>query len=592
MQMSSANLPFISYAQNQEDVIIWRAFKSVAQGFYIDIGAAHPIWESVTKAFYDRGWHGINIEPNPHFHAMLEQERPRDANLLALAGCESGARNLHIVGQSGLSTAAEESKRLLEERGHEVTSRIESKVVRLDDVLREHNVREIHFLKIDVEGMEVEVLRGCSLQEFRPKIIVVESTVPETNSRRDDGLRDFLLAYNYEFVFFDGLNDYFVAAECHALGALVSFPANPIDNYRTATQVDLESRLDHAIGRGGSTAKAGKKTAIRTSTEVVPARNTTENTTNKKTLQSRLFRRVSDFARTRSGKLSADDVRWAYKFFLGRHPEDDEVVLRHINACQNMKILVETITESEEYAFRKSHYVNSLIPQTDLHYFFHIYKTGGMSVNQYLSDSVPEGQLLPGFHVNELIRMTSSRRFRFLSGHFADLPLAYQSNHLKMATLLRNPVSRGWSHYKHLMRSPNPEFPTDQLNASPAKFLSGRYASLVFGDIQARSLARLSPDSEKFFHGMGDIKASRKELFELALDGLSRIELVGTTEHCDKFIEKLSEAWSLPPPSRSYRINTDPTGKDIYQLESELERVRELCTVDMQIYDHVTAACK
>jgi hypothetical protein len=142
------------------------------------------------------------------------------------------------------------------------------------------------------------------------------------------------------------------------------------------------------------------------------------------------------------------------------------------------------------------------------------------------------------------------------------------------------------------MRSPNPEFPTDQLNASPAKFLSGRYASLVFGDIQARSLARLSPDSEKFFHGMGDIKASRKELFELALDGLSRIELVGTTEHCDKFIEKLSEAWSLPPPSRSYRINTDPTGKDIYQLESELERVSELCTVDMQIYDHVTAACK
>ena len=285
-------------------------------------------------------------------------------------------------------------------------------------------------------------------------------------------------------------------------------------------------------------------------------KNSTEQRPQKNKLQSILFRRVAAFTRTRWGKLSADDVRWAYMFFLGRYPENDEVVFHHINTSINMKRLVETINESDEYLFKKRHYVSSPTPNTDLHYFFHIYKTGGMSVHQYLSESVPEGQLLAGFHVNEFIRMTSSRRFRFLSGHFADLPLAYQSNHLKMATLLRNPVERGLSHYKHLMRTPNPEFPSDELHASLTKFLSGRFASLVFGNVQAHCLAQLCPASKTFFHGMGDIRATPEELLELAMNGLSQIELVGLTENINGFLDKLSAAWLLPPPSKSYRINS------------------------------------
>lgn len=64
-------MSFISYAQNYEDVMLWRALKHIANGFYIDVGAAWPDKHSVTKAFYDRGWRGINIEPNPVHHASL-----------------------------------------------------------------------------------------------------------------------------------------------------------------------------------------------------------------------------------------------------------------------------------------------------------------------------------------------------------------------------------------------------------------------------------------------------------------------------------------------------------------------------------------
>ena len=56
-------MSFISYAQNFEDVMLRRVFAELDTGFYIDVGANDPSADSVTKAFYDAGWHGINIEP-------------------------------------------------------------------------------------------------------------------------------------------------------------------------------------------------------------------------------------------------------------------------------------------------------------------------------------------------------------------------------------------------------------------------------------------------------------------------------------------------------------------------------------------------
>lgn len=56
-------MTFISYAQNFEDVRLWRVLKQFEHGFYIDVGANDPRHHSVTKAFYDHGWQGINVEP-------------------------------------------------------------------------------------------------------------------------------------------------------------------------------------------------------------------------------------------------------------------------------------------------------------------------------------------------------------------------------------------------------------------------------------------------------------------------------------------------------------------------------------------------
>jgi hypothetical protein len=76
----------ISYAQNLEDVVLNRVFKSKPTGFYIDVGAHDPVEQSVTKYFHDLGWRGINIEPVRSSYWKFDKERPRDINLNLAVG--------------------------------------------------------------------------------------------------------------------------------------------------------------------------------------------------------------------------------------------------------------------------------------------------------------------------------------------------------------------------------------------------------------------------------------------------------------------------------------------------------------------------
>ena len=85
----------VSYAQNGEDIVLSRGFRSDT-GFYVDIGAFDPTSDSVTKLFYDRGWHGINVDPVPEVIALFERERPRDINVQVAVSVEPGEPELWV----------------------------------------------------------------------------------------------------------------------------------------------------------------------------------------------------------------------------------------------------------------------------------------------------------------------------------------------------------------------------------------------------------------------------------------------------------------------------------------------------------------
>lgn len=233
-------MSFISYAQNFEDVMLWRALKHVENGFYIDVGANDPTLYSVTRAFYDAGWSGINLEPVADFFNRLQEQRSRDKNLRIGAGSKAGSFPFYDIPDSGLATSDSAVAERHRQNGWNVVT-IDVPVLPLTQICQEHVTGDIHFLKIDVEGAEKEVLSGMDFQRWRPWILVVEATAPMSQNTVHQTWEPLVTDAGYEFVYFDGLNRYYVAQEHAELKSAFAVPPNVFDGF--VLNVDQESRL-------------------------------------------------------------------------------------------------------------------------------------------------------------------------------------------------------------------------------------------------------------------------------------------------------------------------------------------------------------
>ena len=220
-------MTFISYAQNFEDIRLWRALRNVEKGFYIDIGANDPVHDSVTKAFYDHGWSGINVEPVANYHQALCEQRPKDTNLQCVAGENAQDLTFYSIADTGLSTlepivAQQRKDAGMDVRSHTVQSRT------LTSICEQHaQGRPIHFLKIDVEGHEETVLRGMDFSQWRPWIILVE-----TPWERNQTWATLLTDAGYQSILFDGLNTYYLAEEQLNLKPAFDIPPCNLDNFQ------------------------------------------------------------------------------------------------------------------------------------------------------------------------------------------------------------------------------------------------------------------------------------------------------------------------------------------------------------------------
>lgn len=239
----------ISYAQNFEDVMLSRALKHVNQGFYIDVGANDPTLDSVTKVFYDRGWRGVNLEPLDIHHADLQKHRPGDINLKYAAGEHPGEVDLVECDVRGWGTADTTVAQQLAAAGHPVTVH-RVPVITLKDVCQQYaSSGDIHFLKIDVEGYERPVLAGMDFHKFRPWIVVVEATRPNSSEENHDTWEDLLLTSGYRSTYADGLNRFYVAHEHAELADAFKYPPNVFDRFITASQHRAEIAAAHAAAR-------------------------------------------------------------------------------------------------------------------------------------------------------------------------------------------------------------------------------------------------------------------------------------------------------------------------------------------------------
>ena len=232
--------------------MLWRALGDVEAGFWIDAGAADPDFYSVTRTFSERGWRGINIEPTTEAFARLQARRPHDINLPVAVGAALGQLTFYDCADPTLSTLDPAIAERNRAGGREITERA-IEVTTLAAICERDAPPDIHFLKVDVEGAEAAVLAGADFTRFRPWLLVIEATIPLSRALNHDVWEPGLLAANYRFAWFDGVNRFYIAAErWDRLSPHFTLPVNTFDDFEM---------FDHAVELKAAQADAERATA-------------------------------------------------------------------------------------------------------------------------------------------------------------------------------------------------------------------------------------------------------------------------------------------------------------------------------------------
>lgn len=190
-----------SYGQEGEDIILLRIFEGGMPGFYVDVGAHHPVRFSNTWALYQRGWRGINIDPNPDAIRLFERWRPRDINLALGIAEEPKSLRYFQFNDSALNTYDEALAAQRQVRdGYRLTKTTIERVARLDCVLAEHMPagQTLDVLSVDVEGLDLKVIRSNDWNRFRPSCLLIEALHTTLSSLTEHEAHRYVTTLGYD----------------------------------------------------------------------------------------------------------------------------------------------------------------------------------------------------------------------------------------------------------------------------------------------------------------------------------------------------------------------------------------------------------
>ncbi|MFA6232547.1 MAG: FkbM family methyltransferase [Rhodanobacter sp.] len=192
-----------SFSQFGEDIWMDEYFHHKRKGFYIDIGAYDPFRFSNTMRFYKKGWHGINIEPNKERFVFFEKYRPFDINLNMGVGTKKQMMIFYRFDPPTLSTFSSSQADTYNKQGFHLVQKEPVGVDSLEHICKAY-VRKQHidFLSIDVEGLELDVLKSNIWTRYTPQIICIESASASEvqGNSRDREIQKFLTAKGYHLI--------------------------------------------------------------------------------------------------------------------------------------------------------------------------------------------------------------------------------------------------------------------------------------------------------------------------------------------------------------------------------------------------------
>lgn len=185
------------HAQHGEEFFIWEQLGFKPQGIFVEIGAYDGVSLSNSLFFEELGWKGLLIEAHPELAAECRRTRPGAIVVHAALGpVDDGLVSFSMVrGEAGLDTlsfvsSTEQHRKRIKSRHGEI-EQVEVPARSLSSVMGEVGLGEVDWMSIDVEGAELEVLKGAGLEVWRPKVILVEDNTDGSDPRVFDYLSSF-----------------------------------------------------------------------------------------------------------------------------------------------------------------------------------------------------------------------------------------------------------------------------------------------------------------------------------------------------------------------------------------------------------------
>ena len=207
-RMAGRNRQIVSYSQFGEDAYLLAFYKRliyernliVERGCVIDIGAFRPISNSNSYAFYQRGWHGINVDPTPGFKRIFDRVRPGDTNLEVGVAARDGTGTLYLFDRPCVwNTLDREAAAHASKVTGKQAQEIPVKISRLDTILDEHLKGEaLELLLIDAEVYDLEILRSNNFLKYRPRVIMIEVMAASADCLAKDPVIRHLKEFGYE----------------------------------------------------------------------------------------------------------------------------------------------------------------------------------------------------------------------------------------------------------------------------------------------------------------------------------------------------------------------------------------------------------
>lgn len=190
-----------SYAQEGEDLILDRLFDQQKSGFFVDVGAHHPMRFSNTYYFYTQGWRGVNIEPNPDSLSLFKKYRPKDINVNCGIAKTRATLSYYMFNEPALNTFDfEVCNSRITDTPYQHIKTIDINVAPLSEVLANFcpKDRKIDFLTIDVEGLDLEVLKSNDWERYRPSWVLVEQLNLANVESLNFEIQVYMKSLNYE----------------------------------------------------------------------------------------------------------------------------------------------------------------------------------------------------------------------------------------------------------------------------------------------------------------------------------------------------------------------------------------------------------